>query len=327
MTDWKPTANLAALKARAQLNAHIRQFFAERGVMEVEVPLMGRCTVTDPFIDSISVDCRANGGAVEHYLQTSPEFGMKRLLAAPFAAEMGCIYSLGKAFRNGESGARHNPEFTMLEWYRQGFDDHRLMVEVGELIGAILPLQAVIKFSYHQLFQRYFNINPHTAEAVELKKIAQVHMAIEIEDANPDTWLDLLVSHVLEPKLAADHPHSLVFIYDYPASQAALARTGVDDNGETIAKRFEGFYNGMELCNGYWELTDSAEQTRRFAADRSKRQQLGLPMIAADQRLVEALASGLPDCAGVALGVDRLLMLQQQLQRLDQVLCFPSSQA
>tara|TARA_B100000809_G_scaffold254296_1_gene291330 strand:+ start:2354 stop:3340 length:987 start_codon:yes stop_codon:yes gene_type:complete len=327
ISDWKPIANLAALKARAALNADIRQFFAERGVMEVEVPLMGRCTVTDPFIESIRVDCVSNGSAVEHYLQTSPEFGMKRLLASPFAVEMGCIYSLGKAFRHGESGARHNPEFTMLEWYRLGFNDDRLMAEVGELIGAILPLHAIIKLSYRQLFQRYLNIDPHTAEAVELKRITQANIAIEMEDANPDTWLDLLVSHVLEPKLAADHPHSLVFIYDYPASQAALARTGVDDSGETIAKRFEGFYNGIELCNGYWELTDSAEQARRFAADITKRQQLGLPMVAADPRLIEALASGLPDCAGVALGVDRLLMLQQQLQRLDQVLCFPTLQA
>ena len=323
MSDWKPTADLAALKARAQLNADIRQFFAERGVMEVEVPLMAHCTVTDPFIESIRTDC----SGVKYYLQTSPEFGMKRLLAAPFAAEMGCIYALGKAFRHGESGARHNPEFTMLEWYRLGFDDQRLMMEVGELVGAILPVHAIIKLSYRQLFQRYLNIDPHTAEAGELKQITQANMAIEIEDDNPDTWLDLLVSHVLEPKLAADHPDSLVFIYDYPASQAALARTALDDNGETIAKRFEGFYNGIELCNGYWELTDSAEQALRFAADLSKRQQLGLPMVTADQRLVEALASGLPDCAGVALGVDRLLMLQQQLQRLDQVLCFPTSQA
>lgn len=319
MSSWKPTADLAALKARAQLNSDIREFFAAREVLEVEVPLMSRTAVTDPFIDSIVAECAGSS----HYLTTSPEFGMKRLLASG----SGCIYSLGKAFRNGESGARHNPEFTMLEWYRLGFDDDQLMDEVAELVDSVLPLKSTIKLSYRQVFLHYLQIDPHTATSDELKAITQSQMNIDLDDECPDTWLDLLVSHVIEPKLAADHPDTLVFIYDYPASQAALARTTRDSQGQSVAKRFEGFYRGMELCNGYWELTDSVEQARRIAADQDKRQRFGLPVQPSDSRLVDALVSGLPDCAGVAMGVDRLLMLQQNLQSLDQVIAFPIQRA
>lgn len=323
MSHWKPTATLAALKARATLNAGIRQFFAERSVMEVEVPLMGLCTVTDPFIDSIRVDCTGR----EHYLQTSPEFAMKRLLAAPFAAELGCIYSLGKAFRNGESGRRHNPEFTMLEWYRIGFDDCQLREEVADLLQKILPLSRVVELSYRELFQRYLAIDPHTASLAQLQTIVRAELDIELDDDDTDTWLDLIVSHLLEPKLAEDYPDALVFIYDYPASQAALARTAADSQGQQVAKRFEGFFRGMELCNGYWELTDSLEQAQRFKSDQDKRRQLKLPIYPQDQRLVDALSSGLPNCAGVAMGVDRLLMLQQRLKHLDEVIAFPISRA
>lgn len=318
-SNWKPTADLAALKARAALNADIRQFFAERSVMEVEVPLMGQCTVTDPFIDSIRVDC----AGTEHYLQTSPEFAMKRLLAAGSR----CIYTLGKAFRNGESGRRHNPEFTMLEWYRLGFDDNQLRLEVAELLQRSLPISEVIELSYRELFQRYLAIDPHTAALVQLQTIVRAELDIELDDDDTDTWLDLIVSHLLEPKLAEDYPDALVFIYDYPASQAALARTAADSEGQKVAKRFEGFYRGMELCNGYWELTDSLEQAQRFKSDQDKRRQLKLPIYPQDQRLVDALSSGLPDCAGVAMGVDRLLMLQQQQQHLDEVIAFPISRA
>lgn len=319
MSDWKPTADLAAIKSRAALNADIRRFFAERSVLEVEVPLMGQCTVTDPFIDSI----RVGGTNREHYLQTSPEFAMKRLLAAG----SGCIYSLGKAFRSGESGRRHNPEFTMLEWYRVGFNDTQLRHEIAELLQQLLPLSSVIELSYRELFQRYVNIDPHTAELIQLQTIVRAEMDIDVSDDDNDTWLNLIVSHLLEPKLAKDYPDALVFIYDYPASQAALARTATDTQGQLVAKRFEGFFRCVELCNGYWELTDSAEQARRFHSDQNKRRELSLPTYPQDQRLIDALSSGLPDCAGVAMGVDRLLMLQQQLQHLDDVIAFPINRA
>lgn len=283
---------------------------------------MGRATVTDPFINSITVSCQNR----EHYLQTSPEFAMKRLLAS-LGAELGAIYSLGKAFRNGESGRRHNPEFTMLEWYRPGFDDIQLMAEVADLLTQLLLITSIKYFSYGQLFQHYFNINPYQQNAAQLKQLAQTQMTIDLDDDCPDTWLDLLISNCLEPKLASDFPDALVFIYDYPESQAALARVLPNSDGQPVAKRFEGFFRGMELCNGYWELTDAAEQNRRFEADQAKRLQLNLPQNPSDACLLAALESGLPDCAGVALGVDRLLMLQQNLSSLSQVIAFPTDRS
>jgi len=313
--DWQPTASRQALEARARLLTQIRQFFADRGVLEVEVPLLAAATVTDPHIDSIQASC--NGRPC--YLQTSPEFAMKRLLASG----SGPIYSLGKAFRNGESGRRHNPEFTMLEWYRPGFDDHRLMDEVEALIGSVLPLPEVQRLSYRELFLRYLDIDPHRVELGQLKGLARQQVEIDWEDDNRDTWLDMLITHAIEPQLGA----GLTFIYDYPASQAALARVCEDDRGQPVARRFEAYVGGMELANGYWELTDSQEQARRFQADLTRRQALGLAVYPEDQRLLAALAAGLPDTAGVALGVDRLLMLATGADSLQEVLAFPFSRA
>ncbi len=314
-TRWQPAAALPALRARAAVNAAIRAFFAAREVLEVEVPLLAGATVTDPQIESLSLATTAG----QRYLQTSPEFAMKRLLAAG----SGPIYCLGKAFRRAECGRRHNPEFTLLEWYRPGYDDCRLMQEVAQLLGAVLDIDRVERLSYRDLFQRHLGVDPHTASVATLQQLARRHMEVDWEDGDRDIWLDLLLSHVLEPQLAA----GLTFIYDYPASQAALARLQRDDQGQWVAKRFEAYVNGMELANGYWELSDAGEQRQRFAADLERRRARGLPCPQPDQQLLAALAAGLPDCAGVALGVDRLIMLKLGAASIDEVLAFPFDRA
>jgi lysyl-tRNA synthetase class 2 len=293
---WQPSASLDNLRARARLYQLLRAFFAEREVLEIEAPVMGAATVTDPYIDSVTVECSGK----TWYLQTSPEFAMKRLLAAG----SGAIYSLGKVFRNGERGRRHNPEFTLLEWYRPGFDDHQLMAEVAELILSVMPQLSVGKLSYREWFEQNLAIDPHTASAAQLEAVARQHIETGIESDDRDLWLDLLVTHVLEARLG----NGLIFIYDYPASQAALARITEDDRGQKVARRFEAFIGGMELANGYWELTDAREQRQRFEADLRKRRDQNLPCYPTDQKLLTALEQGLPASAGVALGVDRLLM-------------------
>jgi lysyl-tRNA synthetase class 2 len=251
------------------------------------------------------------------YLQTSPEFAMKRLLAAG----SGAIFQLCKAFRNGESGGRHNPEFTMLEWYRPGFSLAQLMEEVEALVQSVLPntVSAVQRLSYRQLFQQALNIDPHTLALGQLQKLTLERVPVSPADAaSRAVCLDLLYGHVIEPTL-----HAPVFVYHYPAEQAALARVVNDEQGQPVALRFELVMQGMELANGYDELIDAAEQARRFTADRQLRQQQQLPSIAADERLLAALTAGIPACAGVALGVDRLLMLQTGAKHIDEVLTFP----
>jgi len=316
MSDWRPTASLDNVRARAQLNTQLRAFFAERQVLEVEVPLLARATVTDPHIDSI----RARQAGKSLFLQTSPEFFMKRLLCAG----SGAIYSLSKAFRNGESGRRHNPEFTMLEWYRPGFDDSRLMDEVSALLQQLLPERlpnaaAIERISYRALFQRHLDIDPHTATLTALQALGRLHCELDWQDDSRDVWLDLLMTHVIEPQLG----HGLVLVFDYPESQAALARVLDDAAGQRVAKRFEAYVGGMELVNGYWELTDALEQAKRFDADDSQRKAMGIECHPQDRHLLNALAAGMPETAGVALGVDRLLMLMTGSGVIDDVLCFP----
>lgn len=310
-SSWQPQASLDRLRQRAALYRQLRDFFAQREVCEVEVPVLARAAVSDPHIDSIC----ATAGGESLYLQTSPEFFMKRLLAAG----SGDIYSLGKAFRNGEVGKRHNPEFTMLEWYRLGWDEHRLMDEVAQLIGCCARLPALEKLSYRELFVRHLDIDPHTASVPSLRALALKHCDIEWDDDDRDVWLDLLMTHVIEPHMI----EGLTLIFDFPASQAALARCGLDHQGQTVARRFEAYVNGVELANGYWELCDASEQARRLEADLEKRQRMKLPQYPVDQHLLEALESGLPECAGVALGVDRLMMLSSGEKDIRALLAFP----
>ena len=312
--DWRPTAANRVLKARATLLKDIRTFFSERGVMEVETPLLSRAGNSDPQIQSI----RADGGG---YLRTSPEFALKRLLASG----SGDIFELGKVFRGGESGRTHNPEFTMLEWYRTGFGYHDLMDEVAALVmhcgHGRFDDWPVERLSYRELFDTHVDLDPLTADVETLSAAASDHgmTGIELEGCQ---WLDLLMGLVIQPALPE---RQLTFVFDYPANQAALARVRQDT--PPVAERFELYLGQTELANGYQELTDAAEQKRRFEADNELRTRRGMDACRIDERLIKALEHGLPECAGVALGVDRLLMALCEAEDISDVIAFPASRA
>ncbi len=296
---WRPSADRHRLAARAALFAQIRAFFADRQVLEVDTPLLCSAGVTDPAIEPLMVE-RGVSLDQPRFLQSSPEYAMKRLLAAG----SGPIYQLGKAFRDGEAGRRHNPEFTLLEWYRPGFDYHQLMAEVAELVGECLSLTDWRACSYQALFQTQLGIDPLTATLDVLRFEAQSRLDPAFDSDNRDLWLDLLMSHLIEPTL-----EGLCFVYDYPASQAALSQV----HG-SVARRFEMYVDGMELANGYQELTDGDVLRERFEADNRLRVQRGQTERPLDERMLAAHAAGLPACSGVALGVDRLLAVQQGAQ-------------
>jgi elongation factor P--(R)-beta-lysine ligase len=317
---WKPAATPALLQARAQLNRTIRAFFDARGVLEVETPLLSHAIGTDPNLHPVTAAYQAHPQAPAEtlYLQTSPEFAMKRLLAAG----SGAIYQLCKAVRNGEQGSKHNPEFTMLEWYRPGFTLAQLMDEVEALVRTTLGPLACQRLTYRELFQQHLAIDPHTASVDALGALTHRHVELHQPETHRDTLLELLYSQVIEPKL-----HEPVLIHDYPATQAALAKVTTDAQGQLVAQRFELVIGGMEIANGYDELSDAAEQQRRFAVDQALRRQRRQTEFPVDMRLVAALAHGLPACAGVALGVDRLLMLQTGMRDIAQVLAFPHGSA
>ena len=312
--NWRPTAAPAQLRARACLLADIRHFFAGRAVLEVETPLLSLAGNTDPEIHSI----RTGSGA---YLRTSPEFALKRLLASG----SGDIYELARVFRAGESGRSHNPEFTMLEWYRTGFSYHRLMDELALLVKHCgrgkFDRWPIKKLSYRELFRQHLELDPFSADTAELSAVAKRRGIDEIE-LERKQWLDLLISIVIQPALPEDH---LTFVYDFPADQAALAR--VRPGTPPVAERFELYLGHTELANGYQELTDAVEQQQRFDAENALREKRGLEPCRIDHHLVNALASGLPECAGVALGVDRLLMAICGVNTISEVTAFPFSRA
>lgn len=324
---WLPAADLATLRVRADLLARIRAFFAARQVLEVETPALSTAGITDPHLASFATPYSGPGARCGQtlYLHTSPEFPMKRLLAAG----SGCIYQVARVFRNGEAGRRHNPEFTLLEWYRLGFDHHRLMDEVAELatvlLGDRLMLAPPERLSYQQAFERHLGVNPHRTSVAELAACAR-RCGFSIPPGMPeeavDPWLDLLLTHGIEGHLGQGH---LCFLYDYPASQAALARLRPGD--PPVGERFELYLHGIELANGFHELGDALEQRRRFATENAARQAEGLARMPVDEHLLAALAAGLPECAGVALGVDRLVMLAAGKASLAEVLAFPFERA
>jgi len=293
----KPELNL--LIKRAELFAQLRSFFLQRQVLEVDTPLIAPATVTDLNIESIPVSLERLGKISEQYLITSPEFYMKQLLAAGSPS----IYSLGKVFRQGEHGSRHHHEFTLLEWYRVGWDEHQLMGELRELLTLLLPKKTVTKISYGELFFSRLKINPYTADINELKRCIQQHIDMNVDTLTMADCLDVLFSHCIEPTLS-----DITFVYNYPASQAALAKITTDEQGDVVARRFEVFIDALELANGYCELTDADEQRCRFERDIKIRQQQHKKIYPMDESLLNALDTGLPECAGVALGVDRLLM-------------------
>lgn len=318
MDAWRTTCSLTTLKARSALYALIRAFFVAREVLEVETPLLSVSTATDPQLESIQAQVKLNiGQASRHYyLQTSPEFPMKRMLASG----SGPIFQICKTFRNGETGRKHNPEFTMLEWYRPGFELNDLMQELDQLTFDILGTEKAERLSYRDAFLRFVKIDPFSVTDNELAMSAQKLTDYHGPALSRDDNLNLILSICIEPNLGMNRP---CFLYDYPPSQASLAKVAVSVQGNDVAQRFELYIQGMELANGYFELTDADEQIKRFDADNCERHQLGLPAIPPDEHLIAAMKSGLPACSGVAVGLDRMLMLKVGASKIEEVLSFP----
>ncbi len=311
-----------ALLLRARLYAVIRAFFAARDVLEVETPMLSAAANTEPNIESFATrfSGHADAGPRERWLRTSPEFPLKRLLAAG----IGDCYELGRVFRDGEAGRRHNPEFTLLEWYRVGFDHRRLAAETVALVQEALALAGrravVIERSYAALFLESLGLDPHRADIADLRA-PLADIAIDPAGLTRDDWLDLLLTHRIQPTFAADR---ITVIHDYPASQCALAR--IRAGHPSLAERFEVYLGTEELANGYHELDDAAEQRARFEHDNARRRARGQRELPPDERLL-AVLDGLPDCAGVALGIERLLMAMLGSETIADVLAFAFDQA
>ncbi|HSF17097.1 MAG TPA: EF-P lysine aminoacylase EpmA [Vicinamibacteria bacterium] len=311
MSNWRPEACLAALRLRARLLTRIRDFFADRGILEVETPLLGRVTTLEPHVESLCAQIEGE----TFYLQTSPEHAMKRLLAAG----SGPIYQIGKAFRSGESGSRHHREFTLVEWYRPGLDTHRLMDEVSDFLEHVLGCRPAERESYAAVFARHLGVDPHGASAEVLGRTYRDLGLPPITASGLDRadWLDLLMAQAIEPKMGREVP---LLIFDYPVELAANAR--LRDGRQRVADRFELYFRGLELANGYGELTDAIEQRHRFVADRKRRGQLGRHLPPIDDLLLQAMEAGLPECSGVALGFDRLVMIAASAAAIGDVVSF-----
>lgn len=320
MKSYQPTCSIEALKARAEMYQKIRQFFEERKVLEVETPVLSQAAVTDVHLASVQVQRHIHGKLNTQYLQTSPEFPMKRLLASG----SGAIYQICKVFRDDEHGRKHNSEFTMLEWYRPGLDLKALMHETADLLEVCLAhrfgeVHPYI-LSYKHAFQDRLDINPLQATLKQLKETAN-RVGLNLDLGNDRLgYIDLLFSHFVEPSLGFDAP---VFLTDFPPEMASLAKVKTDEDGELVAARFEVYIEGLELANAYDELLDAKILAERFDADNIERAQQGLPVIPTDQHLLAALPH-MPECSGIALGIDRLLMVAMNKMKIDQVITFPA---
>ncbi|MCF9045227.1 EF-P lysine aminoacylase EpmA [Acinetobacter nectaris] len=318
--SYAPTCDMKALHARAKMYAQIRQFFNEREVLEVETPIISAAGVTDVHLASVTANRNLGGRLNTHYLQTSPEFAMKRLLASG----SGAIYQICKVFRDDEHGKKHNSEFTMLEWYRPNFSLKDLMHETADLLQVCLSdrfseIRPLI-LSYKHAFQDRLDLNPLQATVKELKEVTK-RVGIHI-DLGEDrlAYMDLLFSHMVEPSLGFDTP---VFLTDFPPEMASLAKTRIDEDGEEIAARFEVYIEGLELANAYDELVDADVLRSRFVEDNQAREKQGLNAMPLDEHLLAALPN-MPACSGIALGIDRLLMVAQHKFKLSDVITFPA---
>jgi len=346
MTDWRPTATRATLETRARMLAIIRRFFADRGVLEVDTPIVVNAPVTDVHVHSARVTLDEAQSGDTYFLHTSPEYAMKRLLASG----SGDIFQICHVVRGFERGRLHNSEFALIEWYRVGFSLEQLMDEVETLVREVLTgaqagserggldaASAVARVSrsrsaqsgpvaqrlaYRDVFLQHLQTDPLTVSDAELARLAGELGYQAGPCTGRDEYLDFLMGAAIGPRLGAG---SLVFVHGYPASQAALAR--IDPADPRTALRFELYCDGVELANGFHELSSAAQQRQRFESDLAERRRLGLPVYPLDERLLTALASGLPDCAGVALGFDRLLMLATRARSIDEVLAFPTQRA
>lgn len=324
-SDWRPGTRLEVLQLRALLLARIRDFFLQRGVLEVDTPHISAAATTDPAIESFQTCYQGPGmDGAPGFLHTSPEFAMKRLLAAG----SGPIFQLCHVFRNGEFGSRHNPEFMLLEWYRPGFDQYALMDEVDALLGEVLEglydYQAARRLDYRRWFLDETGLDPWNDGVAAFAAFARDSLG-SVPDGMPvdelDPWLDLLITHWLEPKIG----DAAVFVMDYPPGQASLAR--VRQQVLPVAERFELYVRGMELANGFCELADAAEQRQRFIMDNEARRAAGQAEMPMDRRLLAGLEHGLPDCSGVAIGFDRLVMIAAGLSNIDVAMPFGMERA
>jgi elongation factor P--(R)-beta-lysine ligase len=334
--QWQPSACFEQLKVRAKIMAAIRTYFSIQNVLEVETPLASHFGVTDVYLDNLytslsvksSVEPSIEKDATQSdhttlQLQTSPEFAMKRLLAAG----SGSIYQICKAFRDDEIGRHHNPEFSMLEWYRVDFDHHQLINDVVDLVRFIskkaqLPMPPIQKKSYKTCFEEVLGINPHQTESATIDKLCHQHLpGLELEHGDK---IQALFSLVIEPTF---DPAYLVIVFDFPADQASLARITQNTDGTPVASRFECYCHQIELANGFFELKNAQEQLKRFEQDNHRRKALNKPIKAIDMRLIEALKHGLPNCSGVALGVDRLIMALTKTNNITDTLSFDITNA
>jgi lysyl-tRNA synthetase class 2 len=320
--SWQPTLTWEYAQKRAQVLQKIRHFFNERNVVEVETPALSQGTVTDMHLEAIT--CRYNflsdsstDQATNLYLQTSPEFHMKRLLASGY----GCIFQIAKAFRHEEAGRFHNPEFTLLEWYRLGFDHFKLMKEVAELLKMVLGCAEPTKRTYQHLFIERVNLDPLSANREQLLTLIKKHNKLSewltLEQDN-DILLQFIFSELIEPHIGNESP---CFVYNFPRSQASLAKICPEDT--RVAQRFECYFQGVELVNGFNELTHVDLQLERFQEDNRKRKILSLQEKPIETNFIAALTQGLPQCSGVALGIDRLIMLTLKAEHIEQVVSFP----
>lgn len=312
---WQPSASLAVLQQRAQLLRQIREFFTQRGYLEVETPTLSRYAITDPYLANIQALFRNQ----VYYLQTSPEYHMKRLLAAG----SGPIFQLARVFRDDELGRWHNPEFTLLEWYQLGIDHHGLMDEMDALLQMVLHCEPMLRKTYQQVFLETCQFDPLTAKLSQLEEALQrfeLNHVLTAGEQDPDQYLFLLLSHVVEPALAQES--TPVALYHFPPSQAALAKIN-----QGVAERFEIYVQGIELANGFHELTDAKIQAARFQQDLALRRRQGLPEPLPDDYFLAALRQGLPACSGVALGIDRLLTLALKQPAIAKTLAFDFARA
>jgi lysyl-tRNA synthetase class 2 len=320
--SWQPTLTWEYAQKRAQILKKVRQFFDERNVIEVETPALSQGTVTDVHLDAIT--CRYNfltdsssEQSTNLYLQTSPEFHMKRLLASGY----GCIFQIAKAFRHEEAGRFHNPEFTLLEWYRLGFDHFTLMNEVAELLTTVLECNVPVQVTYQDLFIELVGLDPLTATRVQLISVIESNGKLSdwltVEQDN-DILLQFIFSELIEPNIGNDSP---CFVYNFPSSQASLAKISPED--ARVAERFECYFRGVELVNGFNELTEPDTQLVRFQKDNLQRKSLSLQEQPIEQNFISALSKGLPQCSGVALGIDRLIMLALKTNHIEKVISFP----
>lgn len=320
-SDYAPTLSLDMAHKRAQMLANIRQFFAERQVLEVQTPLMSQAGNTDVFVPSVSTNVTVHDKAQTYYLHTSPEFAMKRMLASWQTP----IYQICPVFRDNEVGSRHNIEFTMLEWYRPGFSLAELGNELADLLSTVFGYRVVLNhYSYGQAFVDHVGVHPLTASCELLAAIAADKGLGNIDFGDDHQgWLDMLFSHLVEPHLGHELP---TLITDYPPATAALAKIETDRAGHEVAKRFELYINGIEIANAYDELADSEALRVRFTQDNAERKRRGLPTMPIDERLLQA-SDSLPACSGIALGIDRLLMVLSGAETIEEVIGFDIARA